>query len=145
MRVVVQRVRTARVEVDGEVVGEIGAGMVLLVGIAAEDGPDAVQAVADKVARLRVMADEDGRMNRSLVDVGGAALVVSQFTLLADTRRGNRPSFVGAARPDVAAPLCDAFAARLRTHGIVVATGRFGAMMAVHLVNDGPVTIVLEG
>lgn len=145
MRVVVQRVSSARVEVDGDVVGAVGTGLLVLVGIADGDEDATIDAMADKVAKLRVMADDDGRMNRSVVDVGGAVLVVSQFTLLADTRRGNRPSYMGAAAPEVASVQCDRFADRLRdAHGLDVATGTFGAMMDVHLVNDGPVTIVLD-
>ena len=140
MRVVVQRVTRARVTPGGAV----GAGLGLLVGVsAAADEAVAVEA-AGKVARLRIFPDDAGRFDRSLLDTGGAALVVSQFTLLADTRKGNRPSFTAAARPELAAPLVDRFAAALRELGVPVETGVFGARMAVVLVNDGPVTIVLD-
>jgi D-tyrosyl-tRNA(Tyr) deacylase len=144
MRLVVQRVSRASVRVDGEVRGAIGAGVLLLLGV--EDGDDAAAAdrLAGKVARLRVFPDEAGRFDRSLLDTAGAALVVSQFTLLADTAKGNRPSFAAAARPGEAEPLVEAFAAALRSLGVPVETGVFGARMEVELVNDGPVTIVLE-
>jgi D-tyrosyl-tRNA(Tyr) deacylase len=139
-----QRTTGARVRVDREVVGEIGPGMVVLLGV----GPDDTEPIADDLARkaaeLRIFRDDDGRTNRSLLDVGGAALVVSQFTLFADTRRGRRPGFTGAASPDLAASLVDRFAAALRGLGITVAQGRFGAEMAVELVNDGPFTIWLD-
>lgn len=139
MRVVLQRVQEAAVRVDGEVVGAIGPGLLLLVGVAPADGPDQVAWMADRVLGLRIFADEQGRMNRSVREVGGAVLCVSQFTLYADTSRGRRPSFVGAARPEQALPLyealCDALDAR---------RGVFGAHMEVSLVNDGPVTLVLE-
>jgi D-tyrosyl-tRNA(Tyr) deacylase len=144
MRVVVQRVSEARVRVDGAVVGEIGAGLVVLLGVARGDSADLAAQAAGKVARLRIFADEAGKFDRSVGDVGGAALVVSQFTLLADTAKGNRPSFTGAALPEEAEPLYERFCAELRALGIHVETGVFGARMAVELVNDGPVTIVLD-
>jgi D-tyrosyl-tRNA(Tyr) deacylase len=144
MRAVCQRVSEARVRVSGEVVGEIGTGLCVLVGVAREDGEADAARLAAKIARLRVFADEDGRFDRSLLDVGGAALVVSQFTLLADTRKGNRPSFTEAARPDAAEPVYERFCAALRELGVPVETGVFGAKMEVELVNDGPVTIMLE-
>jgi D-tyrosyl-tRNA(Tyr) deacylase len=144
MRVVVQRVSEARVRVDGAVVGEIGAGLVVLLGVARGDSADLAARAAGKVARLRIFADEAGKFDRSVGDVGGAALVVSQFTLLADTAKGNRPSFTGAAPPEEAEPLYERFCAELRALGIHVETGVFGARMAVELVNDGPVTIVLD-
>jgi D-aminoacyl-tRNA deacylase len=143
VRAVVQRVSEARVRVAGEVVGEIGAGLLVLLGVAHGDGPDDAGRLAGKIARLRIFADDEGRFNRSLLDVGGEALVVSQFTLLADTSRGNRPGFTDAAPPDEARPLVEAFCDELRLLGPSVATGRFGASMAVELVNDGPVTILL--
>jgi D-aminoacyl-tRNA deacylase len=143
VRAVVQRVSSARVVVDGEVVGQIGPGLCVLLGVAREDGLEAAERLAAKVARLRVFENDDGRFDRSLADVGGAALVVSQFTLIADTGKGNRPSFSGAAPPEQADPLYEAFCAALRALGVEVAQGRFGARMAVELVNDGPVTIVL--
>jgi D-aminoacyl-tRNA deacylase len=124
--------------------GAIGAGLCVLLGVAAGDSPADADRLAAKVARLRIFAGEDGRFDRSLLDTGGAALVVSQFTLIADTAKGNRPSFSGAARPEEAEPLYERFADALRTLGIVVETGVFGARMAVELENDGPVTIVLE-
>jgi D-aminoacyl-tRNA deacylase len=143
VRAVVQRVSEARVRVDGEVVGEIGQGLCVLLGISREDGEDEAPRLADKVAKLRIFENEDGRFDRSLLDVRGEALVVSQFTLIADTAKGNRPSFSEAASPEQAEALYETFCAALREHGVGVATGRFGARMAVELVNDGPVTIVL--
>jgi D-aminoacyl-tRNA deacylase len=145
LRVVLQRVKAASVTVAGENVSNIGPGLLLLVGVANGDGEPEADWLAEKIAGLRIMADEEGKMNLSVRDTGGAVLAVSQFTLLADTRKGKRPSFVRAAPPDEAARLFDYFCQRLRTAGVsMVETGRFGAMMDVHLVNDGPVTIVLE-
>ena len=129
--------------VDGEVVGEIGQGLCVLLGVAREDDEDDVARLADKVAKLRIFENEDGRFDRSLLDVGGEALVVSQFTLIADTAKGNRPSFSEAAAPDDAEQLYESFCAALRKPGVRVETGRFDEWMAVGLVNDGPVTIVL--
>jgi D-tyrosyl-tRNA(Tyr) deacylase len=143
MRAVCQRVSEARVRVAGEVIGEVGAGLCVLLGVARGDGEADAERLAAKIARLRVFADEQGRFDRSLVDVGGSALVVSQFTLLADTAKGNRPSFTGAAPPEEAEPLYERFCAGLRGLGVPVEQGVFGAAMAVELVNDGPVTIVL--
>ena len=143
MRAVVQRVSGARVVVDGEVVGQIGAGLCVLLGVGREDGDSEAVRLAGRVARLRIFENEEGRFDRSLLDVGGAALVVSQFTLIAATEKGNRPSFSGAAPPEQAEPLYEAFCAALRELGVTVATGRFGARMAVELTNDGPVTVVL--
>ncbi|MGH3036274.1 MAG: D-aminoacyl-tRNA deacylase [Gaiellaceae bacterium] len=144
MRAVVQRVREARVFVDGEAVGEVGAGLCVLLGVAREDGEAAAERLAGKVARLRVFENAAGKFDRSLLDVGGAALVVSQFTLIADTAKGNRPSFSDAAPPERAEPLYETFCAALEREGIEVARGRFGVRMAVELANDGPVTIVLD-
>jgi len=144
MRVVLQRVSRACVRVGGEVVGEIGAGFVALVGIAAEDGEGQVDALVAKSAELRVFSDAAGKFNLSVADVDGAVLVISQFTLLADLRKGRRPSFLGAAAPEVAAPLVERYATGLEGRGVAVARGRFGASMEVELVNDGPVTIVLD-
>lgn len=144
MKLVLQRVSAASVEVAGEIVGEIGEGLLILLGVAEGDGPAQVEWGAAKVAELRIFSDDAGRMNRSLEDVGGAALVVSQFTLLGDTQKGRRPSFVKAADPEVANRLYEDFAERLRRRGVRTETGRFGAKMAVRLVNDGPVTIILE-
>lgn len=144
MRVVLQRVSSARVLVAGEVVGEVAAGWLALVGVAHADTPNEAARLADKVAGLRAFTDEDGKMNRSVQDVGGGVLVVSNFTLYADCRKGRRPSFVDAARPEVAEPLVAAFANGLRALGVPVAEGRFGADMRVELVNDGPVTLVLD-
>jgi D-tyrosyl-tRNA(Tyr) deacylase len=124
--------------------GSIGAGLCVLLGVADGDDAAAAQRLAAKVAKLRIFENEDGKFDRSLLDTGGAALVVSQFTLIADTAKGNRPSFSGAARPEVADPVYEAFAAALRDLGVEVATGVFGARMQVELVNDGPVTIVLD-
>ncbi len=145
MRVVLQRVKSASVTVEGETISAIEAGLLLLVGVAQGDGEAEADWLAAKVAGLRVMGDDEGKMNRGVTDVGGAVLAVSQFTLLADTRKGKRPSFVGAAPPEEAERLFDFFCERLRAAGVDrVETGRFGAMMEVALVNDGPVTIVLE-
>jgi D-aminoacyl-tRNA deacylase len=144
VRAVVQRVSRARVVVEGEVVGEIGAGLCVLVGVARGDGEDAAVRLAAKVARLRIFEDDAGKFDRSVLDTGGAALVVSQFTLIADTRKGNRPSFVDAAPPDEAEALYERFCEELRALGVPVETGVFGARMEVSLVNDGPVTIVLD-
>jgi D-aminoacyl-tRNA deacylase len=144
MRAVCQRVSEANVTVDGNVVGAIGMGLVVLLGIAGSDDGDAVARLAAKVARLRIFADDDGKFDRSVLDVGGRALVVSQFTLLADTRKGNRPSFTDAAPPAQAERLYERFCDELRVLGVPVETGIFGARMSVALVNDGPVTIVLD-
>jgi D-tyrosyl-tRNA(Tyr) deacylase len=146
MKAVVQRVSEARVRVGGEVVGEVGAGVCVLLGVARGDGPEQAERLAGKVARLRVFEDDEGRFDRSLLEVGGAALVVSQFTLLADSRRqkGTRPDFSQAAPSEEAEPLYEAFCEALRELGVSVQTGVFGARMALELVNDGPVTIVLE-
>jgi D-aminoacyl-tRNA deacylase len=132
------------VRVDGTVVGEIGAGLCILLGVAREDDATLAERLAGKVARLRVFADDAGRFDRNLLDVGGAALVVSQFTLIADTARGNRPSFSRAAPPEDAESLYERFAAALREVGVPVQTGVFGASMQLELVNDGPVTIILD-
>jgi D-tyrosyl-tRNA(Tyr) deacylase len=144
MRAVCQRVSQARVTVDDEVVGEIGPGWLVLLGVGPGDDESTAARLADKVVGLRVFEDEAGKMNRSVVDAGGAVLVVSQFTLYADTSRGRRPGFTGAAPPAVAEPLVTHFAELVRARGLRVETGRFGAHMAVSLTNDGPVTIVLE-
>ena len=138
-----QRVSEARVRVAGQVVGEICAGLCVLLGVARGDGEEQTVRLAAKIARLRVFPDAEGRFDRSLVDIGGSALVVSQFTLLADTAKGNRPSFTGAAPPEEAEPLYERFCEELRRLGIPVRQGVFGASMAVELVNDGPVTILL--
>ena len=140
MKVVAQRVARA----ESRPGGSIGPGLVVLLGIADGDDEAAARRLAGKTARLRVFPDDEGKFDRSLLDVGGAALVVSQFTLIADTAKGNRPSFSGAARPETAEPLYEAFCAELESLGVPVATGLFGAAMQVELVNDGPVTILLE-
>lgn len=145
MRVVLQRVSRGEVRIEGDVAGRIGAGHVLLVGFTESDGPDEVEWMADKVVGLRVFSDDEGKMNLSLGDVDGELLVVSQFTLYGDTRKGRRPSFVKAAHPDEAIPLYESFIDALKARGVRrVETGEFGAMMEVDLVNDGPVTLVLE-
>ncbi|HEV2902819.1 MAG TPA: D-aminoacyl-tRNA deacylase [Gaiellaceae bacterium] len=143
MRAVVQRVSEARVRVDGGVVGEIGPGLCVLLGVSREDGEEDATRLASKVAKLRIFENEDGRFDLSLLDAGGPALVVSQFTLIADTAKGSRPSFSEAAPPEDAERLYETFCAALRETGVRVETGRFGARMALELVNDGPVTIVL--
>ena len=144
MRIVLQRVAKASVVVGEEVVGGIGPGLLLLVGVAAEDGEEQVEEAARKIAGLRIFEDAEGKMNLDLVQAGGALLVVSQFTLLAATDRGRRPSFERAAPPAAAEPLIGRFVERLRAAGLQVETGRFGAHMRVALVNDGPVTLVLD-
>lgn len=144
MRVVIQRVSAASVTVEGQIVGQIGVGVLVLLGIARDDSSSEATLLAEKVATMRIFPDDEGRFNRSALEVGGAALVVSQFTLYADTRRGRRPSFSEAAPPESAAPLVEAFAVALRRQGLTVATGVFGAHMQVALVNDGPVTIMLD-
>jgi D-tyrosyl-tRNA(Tyr) deacylase len=144
VRAVVQRVASARVRVGGEVQAEIDAGVCVLLGVARGDGAEDAARLAGKVARLRIFENEEGRFDGSLLDTGGAALVVSQFTLIADTAKGNRPSFSEAAPPEAAEPLYEGLCAALRQLGVRVETGVFGARMAVELVNDGPVTIVLD-
>ena len=144
MRVLLQRVSRAEVRVGGDVLGRIGRGYLLLVGLTHADGEEQLAWMAEKVSGLRLFADEDDKMNLALADVGGAALVVSQFTLYGDARKGRRPSFIDAARPEVAEPLYERFVALLRSNGLTVETGAFGAMMDVELVNDGPVTMWLE-
>jgi D-tyrosyl-tRNA(Tyr) deacylase len=144
VRTVIQRVTEARVRVDDVIVGEIGAGLLLLVGVARGDGPGDAATLVRKVAGLRIFADDDSKMNVSVTDSGGSVLVVSQFTLQADPRKGRRPSFTDAAAPHDAAPLIDAICSGLRECGIAVATGVFGADMQVELANDGPVTIILD-
>jgi D-aminoacyl-tRNA deacylase len=144
VRAVVQRAREASVAVDDLVVASIGAGLVVLLGVAGDDAPEVADRLAGKVARLRVFANDEGRFDQSLLDVAGEALVVSQFTLIADTRKGNRPSFTAAASPDRAEALYERFCDRLAAEGVLVERGVFGAQMAVSLVNDGPVTIILE-
>ena len=144
MRALVQRVSRARVTVDGEIVGEIGAGLCVLVGVTHSDDEATARKVAERIVNLRVLADADGVMNRSVADVGAEVLVVSQFTLYGDTSKGRRPSWLAAAPPEVAEPLVDAVVTALRELGTTVATGRFRTTMAVELVNDGPVTVLLE-
>ncbi len=144
MRALLQRTTGARVRVDGETIGEIGGGLVALLGVGPDDDEATADALARRVTELRIFDDADGRTSRSLVDVDGSVLVVSQFTLYADTRRGRRPGFTGAAAPELAERLYLRFAAALRDLGIEVATGRFGAVMAIELVNDGPFTIWLD-
>lgn len=145
MRVLLQRVSSGSVTVNNDIIGEIGPGVVLLVGVGHDDDRSTADRMAEKIANLRIFNDEQGKFNHSLLDIGGQALVISQFTLFADTRKGRRPSFTDAGRPDHASPLCDYFTQKLKTLGVTkVATGSFGAMMHVTIQNDGPVTIWLD-
>lgn len=144
MRIVAQRCKKSHVLVDGEIVGEIDFGLVLLVGISKEDTEEDARYLAEKIANLRIFEDESGKMNLSVKDVNGSVLSISQFTLYGDARKGRRPNFMAAARPEQAEPLYDYFNEQLRKLGINTQTGRFGAMMEVNLINDGPVTLLLE-
>ena len=144
MRVLVQRVQRGRVSVAGQAIAEIQQGVVLLVGVAPPDGDEQARYLAEKIAHLRIFEDEQGKINRSLLDIQGQAIVVSQFTLYADTRKGRRPSFTEAATPEIARPLVDRFAQMLAEQGVPTQTGEFGAHMLVEIDNDGPVTIWLE-
>jgi D-tyrosyl-tRNA(Tyr) deacylase len=144
VRAILQRVSQASVTVEGQVVGQIGQGLLVLLGVASGDTAAEAALLAEKTANMRVFADAEGRFNHSLLDVGGAALVVSQFTLYGYVRKGRRPNFTDAAPPTLASPLVDAYARDLRAMGVPVATGVFGAMMQVALVNDGPVTLILD-
>lgn len=144
MRVLIQRVSRASVTVDGQVLSQIGKGLLILLGIGHGDGEEQAEYLADKIASLRVFEDDAGKANLSVLDVGGEAIVVSQFTLYADTRKGRRPSFTDAALPDVAAPLVERFIESLRRRGVPTKSGQFGAHMLVEIHNDGPVTIWLE-
>lgn len=146
MRAVIQRVRQGKVSVEGQTIGEIGPGLVILLGVGHGDGPAEADQLAAKIATLRIFSDAEGKTNLSLLDVEGEALVISQFTLYADCRKGRRPSFTDAALPEVAAPLVEHFAGQLRQAGVRrVETGQFGAVMLVEIYNDGPFTIVLDG
>ncbi|HEU4746351.1 MAG TPA: D-aminoacyl-tRNA deacylase [Anaerolineales bacterium] len=144
MRVLLQRVSKARVTVEGQTVSEIGKGLLILLGVGHGDGEEQTKFLAEKIANLRVFEDEQGKTNLSILDVSGEAIVVSQFTLYADTRKGRRPSFIDAAPPEVAEPLVSRFAELLRGHGVSTQAGKFGAHMEVEIHNDGPVTIWLE-
>ncbi|MBE0409269.1 MAG: D-tyrosyl-tRNA(Tyr) deacylase [Anaerolineales bacterium] len=144
MRVVIQRVRQGRVSIDGRIVAEINRGVVILLGIGQEDEAAHARYLAQKIAHLRIFEDEQGKINRSLLEVGGEAIVVSQFTLYADTRKGRRPSFTDAALPEIANPLVDEFVKLLAAEGVPTQTGEFGAHMLVDIANDGPVTIWME-
>ena len=144
MRAVVQRVKQSSVNVEGETVGKIGRGLLVLLGVADGDSTDDADFMVNKIVHLRIFEDENEKMNRSLHDVGGEMLVVSQFTLLGDCRKGRRPSFINAAKPDKATELYEYFVNKTRAHGITVQTGQFRAMMEVALINDGPVTLIIE-
>jgi D-tyrosyl-tRNA(Tyr) deacylase len=144
MRAVLQRVRQAAVVVEAETIARIGNGLLVLLGVTETDTAEDVRRLAEKISHLRIFADENGKMNRSVLDSGGEVLVVSQFTLYGDCRKGRRPSFVNAAPPELAVPMYEAFIEALRSLGLPVRTGRFGAMMQVELVNDGPVTLILD-
>ena len=144
MRAVVQRVKQSSVKTNGEMVGRIGQGLLVLLGVAKGDRAEDADYLANKIINLRIFEDEDGKMNRSLLEIGGELLAVSQFTLLADCRKGRRPSFIAAAEPGKATELYEKFVERVRQKGVAVQTGRFRAMMEVALINDGPVTIIIE-
>ncbi len=144
MRVILQRVSEARVQIDGAIVGEIGHGLLVLLGVTKSDTAEQARWLADKIVSLRIFNDVEGKMNRDVAEVGGAILVVSQFTLYGDCSKGRRPSFIDAAPPEVAIPLYEEFINAVKAHGIPTATGRFGAMMQVSLINDGPVTLILD-
>ncbi len=144
MRILLQRVSSGRVSVEGRPIAEIGPGMVILLGISPDDGEEQVNYLTHKIANLRIFEDADGKLNRSILDVGGEALVISQFTLYADSRKGRRPSFTNAARPETANPLVHLFAEKLISEGVPTQTGKFGAHMLVEIHNDGPVTIWIE-
>lgn len=144
MRVVIQRVKSGRVLVAGHAIAEIGKGLVILLGIGPKDGKEQAQTLSEKIANLRIFEDEQGKMNRSILEVNGQAIVISQFTLYADTRKGRRPSFTDAALPEAARPLVECFAEMLHELGVPTQTGEFGAHMLVEIANDGPVTIWLE-
>lgn len=144
MRVIIQRVARGRVSVNHRTIAEIGHGLVILLGIGPQDNREQISYLVEKIANMRIFEDEQGKFNRSILDVQGEAIVVSQFTLYADTRKGRRPSFTDAAQPEIASPLVDEFASELRKLGIATQTGEFGAHMLVEISNDGPVTIYLE-
>lgn len=144
MRAVIQRVRRGSVTVNNEKKGEIARGVVILLGVHCNDSASDAEYLANKCVHLRIFADDQGNMNRSLLEVGGEALIVSQFTLYADTRKGRRPSFIQAAAPEISEPLYEKFVAHVRALGVPTATGEFGAMMQVEILNDGPVTIIVE-
>ena len=144
MRALIQRVSSGKVTIDGQTIAQIGGGLVILLGIGQEDGEEQAAYLAEKIAHLRIFEDEAGKTNLSILDVGGEVIVVSQFTLYADTRKGRRPSFVYAGAPEMAEPLVERFAKLLRGHGVPTQTGQFGAHMLVEINNDGPVTIWLE-
>jgi D-tyrosyl-tRNA(Tyr) deacylase len=144
MRAVVQRVSKARVQIGEDIAGEIGCGLLVLLGVTHDDSAEKAQWLADKIVGLRIFADADGKMNLGVADVGGSVLVVSQFTLYGDCRKGRRPSFVDAAPPEIAVPLYETFIEAVKALGVPAASGRFGAMMQVELVNDGPVTLIVE-
>jgi D-tyrosyl-tRNA(Tyr) deacylase len=144
VRAVIQRVSRAKVTIAGEVSGEIGPGLVVLLGVAPEDTRENAKWLAEKIVGLRIFKDAEKKMNLGVQDIGGSILVVSQFTLYGDCQKGKRPSFIGAARPEVAIPLYETFVNEIRALGVPVATGQFGAMMQVELVNDGPVTLIVE-
>lgn len=144
MRAVIQRIRESSVKVEGQIIGRTGVGLLVLLGVAQNDGPADADYLVNKITHLRIFEDENGKLNRSLLEIGGEMMVVSQFTLLADCRKGRRPSFVDAAEPELAADLYEYFVEQVRSQGIHVATGRFKAMMEVALINAGPVTIILE-
>lgn len=144
MRAIIQRVSEAKVNIEGETEGEIGPGLLVLLGIEGEDNQEDIDYLVRKISKMRIFEDDEGKMNLSVQDVGGSVLSISQFTLHADTKKGNRPSFIKAAKPDISEPLYEKFNQGLKDTGLPVATGEFGADMQIHLVNDGPVTILID-
>ena len=144
MRAVIQRVKNAEVKIDGKIVGKIGKGLLVLLAVHQDDTEDKIEKMATKIINLRIFADKDDKMNLSIKDVGGEILVVSQFTLYGDTSKGNRPSFIESAKPDKAVPYYEKFVEKIKVSGLKTATGEFGAMMEVSLINDGPVTIIID-
>lgn len=144
MRAVVQRVTNSDVKVEGQVLGAIDTGLMVLLGVGPDDGEKEIEWLAKKIVKLRIFPDDEGRMNKSLIDAGGSCLIISQFTLMGDCRKGNRPSFIHAAKPEIAEPLYERFIEAVAAHGVPVQSGKFGGYMMVSLINDGPVTLIID-